>query len=66
MSRSRPRKPQGISGARGAPLVLWAGSRSTGVSTKAAPPLTPNVVAFLREMGRMAADLHWEEGHGKR
>jgi hypothetical protein len=36
--------------------------RSVAAAVKTtARALTPQAVAFLREMGRMAADLHWRE-----
>jgi hypothetical protein len=28
-------------------------------------PLTPAAIAFLRELGRMAADVHWAENDGR-
>jgi hypothetical protein len=41
--------------------------RAAKVAATAARALAPGVVAFLRELGRMAADLHWEEASsGKR
>jgi hypothetical protein len=40
--------------------------RAAKAVASAVRALAPNVVAFLREMGRMAADLHWEESNGNR
>jgi transposase-like protein len=52
--------------AENARLKRLAADRDPEISPATASPLAPGLLAFLREMGRLAADLYWEDSRRKR